>query len=73
MLISSTPIKPKVKVRTQAKSEIVKLGATASKPDRRERLLFATNREAQARAAQLREEHFDYAVAAHSKSGTGSG
>ena len=57
--------KPKLKVRSRGKSWIVEVGATVSVTGRRERLFFSTKREAEARAVQLREEHFKFGVAAH--------
>ena len=57
--------KPKFKVRSRGKSWIVEVGATVSVTGRRERLFFSTKREAEARAVQLREEHFKFGVAAH--------
>ena len=56
---------PKFTVRKRGKSWMVEIGATVSKSGKRQRLFFKTRAEANARAVQLREEHFKFGVAAH--------
>ena len=56
---------PTFKVRRRAKSWTVEVAASVSKTGRRERLFFKTRAAANARAVQLREEHFKFGVAAH--------
>ena len=56
---------PKFKVRKRGKSWMVEVGATVSKNGKRQRLFFKTRAEANARAVQLREEHFKFGAAAH--------